>query len=165
MSSAATDTGFHSLLTDEIGLASRPADALADHIESESALVDHLRENNDVDEFSGVGRRSASRIWEWFEDEYPDANRERMEDSEEYCTEFTADVEQADAAASDKFVFAFVCPRCGAENPLKGDPRDFKNKPYPCVNCRWVPLLVAQFLEAFAEANYPAAGRDDDGDS
>jgi len=148
-------SGFRNFLTEEVGLSGRPASALAEEIGSQDDLVEFLRENNKVSDVSGVGSRSGNRIWDWFKDERPEANRERLEQAEEYCTEFTTDHERPeDAEDTDGFPFAFVCPRCDEENPLKGDPREFKNRPFACVNCRWVPLLVAGTLEEFAQEEY-----------
>jgi len=148
-------SGFRSFLTDEVGLSSRPASALADHITSEDELVEHLRENNNASDFDGVGSQSSNRVWQWFQDEHPDSNRERLEQAEEYCTEFATDHELPEGADEvEGFQFAFICPRCGEENALKGDPREFKNRPFTCVNCRWVPLLTAEPLEEFAQEEY-----------
>ncbi len=68
------------------------------------------------------------------------------------CTEFTDDSGlDDDQKADDEYYFAFVCPRCEEKNVLTGDPLDFGNKPFRCLECNYVPLLDADAIEEFAE--------------
>lgn len=145
-------SAFKTLLTDDLDVATRPAAALADHFETESDLVDAFREDADFDDISGVGRRTSRKMWDYLESEYPDVNRERIEQSESYCTEYTTDHELPDETLEDGVTyFAFVCPRCSNTNPLKGDPEDFENRPFACETCRWVSLLEGESLRGFME--------------
>jgi hypothetical protein len=75
------------------------------------------------------------------------------EDAPSECTEFTTEV--PDEVDDDgKFLFSFVCPRCEDLNALEGDPRDFATRPFRCLECNYVPLLVEDALEEFATEHY-----------
>lgn len=77
------------------------------------------------------------------------------EDVPSECTEFTTDVpDRIDRDDTDECYFSFVCPRCEALNPLKGYPREFRDMPFRCVECRYIPLLEAEALEDFIEEHY-----------
>lgn len=150
-----SQSGFRDFLVDEVGLSKRPANALAESCNGKDDLVAYLRNNHKPSNIDGVGSRSSQRVWSWFKDEHPGANRERLEKAEEYCTEFTTDHEIPETPNPDTgFQFAFVCPRCDEKNALVGDPRGFRNKPFMCENCRYVPLLHSQYLEEFAQEEY-----------
>lgn len=73
-------------------------------------------------------------------------------DDEGICTEFTTEHGVSDKAHPEKFYFAFICPECGGTNPLMGDPRDFKNLPYRCMDCNWVSLLLDDAIDKFVES-------------
>lgn len=64
---------------------------------------------------------------------------ERHKADDSVCTEFTKDVETGD--------FGFVCPECGATNPLEGDPEAFKTRPFRCVECDFISLLSGAGIE------------------
>lgn len=134
---------------EKMGMRTREATALENEFDSTDEIVEFLVADNKLSDISGVGRKTASRLWSWFKEEYPDRNRERIEASEAYCTEYIN--QNQDDSESDKFRFAFVCPRCNSENPLRGDPMDFANRPYDCTTCRWVPLLDKTAIETFVE--------------
>ncbi|ELY85340.1 hypothetical protein, partial [Natrinema gari] len=124
----------------------------ADHYETESELVDAFREDVSLTDHDGVGRRTSHKVWDYLESEYPEVNRERMERSESYCTEYTTDHDLPDHSIEDGVTyFAFVCPRCENVNPLEGDPEGFENRPFACTTCRWVSLLEKESLRNFAE--------------
>lgn len=143
---------FKTLLTDGLNIATQPAAALADHFEDEPALVDAFRDDADFDDIDGVGRRTSQKLWDYLESEYPEVNRERIEQSEAYCTEYTTDHELPDETLEDGVTyFAFVCPRCSNTNPLEGEPDGFENRPFACTTCNWVSLLEKESLRAFAE--------------
>lgn len=72
------------------------------------------------------------------------------ETDEGYCTEYRERQDLMAEVDDDDFRFAFVCPRCDHENPLRGDPLAFKSKPFRCVDCNWVSLLVGDAIEEFA---------------
>lgn len=145
-------SSFKTLLTDDLNVASRPAAALADHFETEADLVDAFRADPDFDEISGVGRRTSQKLWDYLKSEYPEVNRERIEQSESYCTEYTTDHGLPEGSTEDDVTyFAFICPRCSNTNPLKGDPEGFEDRPFACETCRWVPLLDKESLREFAE--------------
>lgn len=69
-----------------------------------------------------------------------------VEDDEAYCTEFVS----KERSVEGDLRFAFICPRCDAENLLEGDPMQFA-KPFRCLKCNWVSLLVYQSLAGIAE--------------
>lgn len=73
----------------------------------------------------------------------PEADR----NDSDIATRFTSHTPECDDAD-----FGFVCPQCDETNPLKGDPDDFGNRPFRCVECGYVPLLSADALDAFKEA-------------
>jgi len=145
-------TEFKTRLTDDLNIATRPAAALADHFETESDLVEAFRDDADFDEIDGVGRRTSQKLWDYLESEYPEVDRERIEASEAYCTEYTTDHElPADAIEDGVTYFAFVCPRCSNTNPLEGEPEGFENRPFACTTCNWVSLLEKESLREFAD--------------
>lgn len=79
-------------------------------------------------------------------DDLPDPATVRSE-----CIEFTTEVPDRinPDEEPDTIYFSFVCPRCEALNPLKTHPSNFKNKPFRCVECRYIPLLDADALDDF----------------
>lgn len=80
------------------------------------------------------------------------------EDAPSKCREFVPGFpEHMDEDNADDFPFSFVCPRCGTMNALQGNPHGFKNKPFRCIDCNYVPLLPAEELEAFASEHYDSA--------
>jgi hypothetical protein len=154
---------WHTTLTDEIGLREREALAVTDAWPSEQALLDAYRDDATFTSEQGVGRRTSNRLYQYIDREHPDIVREHKRESEDYCTEFTTDHGlPAGDVDEDEFYFAAICPRCGEKNPHVGDPNDFKNRPYACVNCRWVPAYDGDSIEEFREANYPQADGDDE---
>ncbi|ADB63964.1 hypothetical protein Htur_5077 (plasmid) [Haloterrigena turkmenica DSM 5511] len=143
---------FKTLLTEEIDVAGRPAAALTDRFEDESELVDAFREDVSFTDYSGVGRRTSQKLWDYLTSEYPEADRERKERSDSICTEYTTDHELPDETLEDGLAYwAFICPRCENTNPLKGDPEDFESRPFRCETCRWVSRLEKESLREFAE--------------
>ena len=69
------------------------------------------------------------------------------EDDEAYCTEFQTDGERRD---DGKLLWDFICPKCGHENTMAGDPAKF-GKPFRCTGCGWVSILMTQALEELDE--------------
>lgn len=137
----------------EIGVSKQPAKALADYFDSEEAVVEFLTEDKSLTDISGVGEASASQLWNWYQAEYPEKDLERREQSEAYCTEYTIDhgLDQEQLDPEHDIHWAWLCPRCGSKNPMKGDPDGFKGRPFACVNCRWVPLLDGEALAEFRD--------------
>lgn len=132
--------------------AGRQASAVEAAWDSEDALVAFLVAANKPSAKDGIGSATGNRIFDWFEREHPDADRERKENDEAVCTAFTTDHELPDyEIEAGTIYFAFVCPRCGRTNPLEGDPLGFGDRPFQCVRCQWVSLLDADALERFAE--------------
>ena len=70
------------------------------------------------------------------------------EDAPSVCTEFQTEHPLENDDDAD---FAFICPRCKKPNALVGQPTEFANKPFRCLNCNYVPLLDAETLEKFAK--------------
>jgi predicted RNA-binding Zn-ribbon protein involved in translation (DUF1610 family) len=137
------------------GVTSRPASALADEYESLEALLEAYRTGADITDVSGVGRKSASKLRRHIESEYPDVVKERREQDEGICTEFTTDHGlDEEHLEEDTFYWGFVCPRCGDTTPLQGDPSGFGDRPYACGNCRWVSLLLGDAVAAFRDEHY-----------
>ena len=75
------------------------------------------------------------------------------EDAPSECTEFTLDHPLEDDDEAD---FAFICPRCEEANALVGEPMEFANKPFRCLDCNYVPLLPKEELQKFADKNKEA---------
>lgn len=142
--------------TETVGITGRPADALRDVYDSLEELLEDYRAAADIGDHPGVGDRTTPKIHSYVEDEHPDVRRERDENDEGVCTEFTTnhdlDAEDLDPEA---FYWAFVCPRCEHPNPLKGDPDDFRNRPFACTTCRWVSLLEGDRVAEFRAEHYP----------
>lgn len=80
------------------------------------------------------------------ETQLPDAD-----DVPDRVSKFTTDLPEEYEGDNDEFEFAFVCPRCEKKNVLVGDPLEFRNKPFRCLGCNYVPLLGAEELEGFAD--------------
>lgn len=136
--------------TDELPVSGRAASNLADEYDSVDDLITAYREADDITDISYIGSSTMRDLREFIQERDPDAERVRNENDEAVCTEFTTDYEPDDAD-EDAFYFAFICPRCGHENPLKGEPEAFKNKPFGCRGCSWVSLLESDALGRFAE--------------
>lgn len=135
-------------------ITGRPLSALGDAFESENGLVTYLTDANKASEIDGVGGRTARRLMDWFEDEYPEQYRERLQADEAVATEFTVTEGLVTEDGEEEFHFAFGCPRCGATNLLRGLPMKFANRPFRCESCGWVSRLDATFLGEFADAHY-----------
>lgn len=158
--------GLDEALNDTL-IGGREANALAAEYPDESALVSGFREGDDLADLSGVGGTTANRVFRWAKENHPEAWRARLENDEAYCTEFRSEVDLLDDERDpDGNCFAFVCPRCNRENPLKGDPGDFRNRAFTCIRCRWVCCLAAEFIDEFADEQQNAGvgcTRDPDG--
>lgn len=141
--------------TEEINVSGRQADRLTEEFATESELVDYLRDGGDISDFSGLGGTTARRVNSWFEDEHPAAYRARIENDEGVATEFYEQDEQD----HEKYLWGFICPRCEAENPLQGDPSEFRNRVFACTTCKWKVLLhtdpLAEFINRVVEADSP----------
>jgi len=139
---------FRTLLTEEIGCATRPANALLEEHPTLESALEVFVDDGRFGDIPGVGRRTTSRLFEWLIDTYPEKNRTRKANSEAYCTTFTTDHEYPTERMDDpdRFHWAWICPRDGHKNVMVGDPRESANRPYACVNCRWVPLLDREAL-------------------
>lgn len=64
-----------------------------------------------------------------------------VEEAPDRVQKYTWDAEDSD--------FAFICPRCQHKNLLSGEPMNFANKPFRCLNCNYVPLLGKEELQEF----------------
>jgi predicted RNA-binding Zn-ribbon protein involved in translation (DUF1610 family) len=126
---------------------------MLERYEDEDALVDAFRSGVDFTDHDGIGKTTSTRLHAYLEDEYPDAHRTRIENNEGICTTFTTDHGLEDPP-EDAFVWAYVCPRCGSTNPLKGDPSGFGGRPFACDDCRWVSLLYGEDVQAFRDEYY-----------
>lgn len=73
-----------------------------------------------------------------------DGQQQYVED-DAYCTEYV----QLPRGDDGQFRFAFICPKCGYENKLNGDPHEFRNRTFHCYGCWWVPLLQADVIDRF----------------
>lgn len=136
--------------TDGLPVGGRAATNLEDEYESVDDLITAYREAEDITDVSYVGSATMRDLREFIHNRDPEAERVRNENDEAVCTEYTTD-HGLDDTEEGTFYFAFVCPRCGSKNPLRGEPRGFKNKPFGCTSCNWVSLLEASALERFAE--------------
>lgn len=147
------DIGFSRFRS--MGVTNQPAQKLADEFDSEDGLIEYLTDGHSLTDISGVGEKSANLVREWYKREYPEKERERKENDEAYCTEYTTDHGLSDDELEeiDVVVWAWLCPRCSEKNPMKGDPDEFGNRPFECVNCSWVPLLDRESLMEFADEN------------
>ncbi|WP_135822989.1 helix-hairpin-helix domain-containing protein [Halostella litorea] len=155
MTAQTTTDDWHDTLTDTLGLRDREASAVEVAYPSVDSLVDALREGADLSTVDGVGDQTRTRLMQWFQDEHHDAYRERLQNDEGICLTFTTDHGLDESALDDgKFYWAFVCPRCEATNPLVGNPAKFKNRPYKCETCAWVPLLEGEAIDAFRAEHY-----------
>jgi NAD-dependent DNA ligase len=153
MSESESQTAQAQQFFEDIGVGSRPAKKLAQEFDTEDELVEFIVDGGELDEFSGVGEQSAFEVRTWFSAEYPEKEREMKERDEAYCTEYTLDhgLNEDQVADADGPVWAWICSRCDHNNPMEGDPDGFADRPYACVNCRWVPLLDSEALGEFAE--------------
>lgn len=138
---------------EDMGVSSRPAKKLAEKFETEDHLIDYLVNDGKLTDFNGVGSRSAEHVRTWFKAEYPEKERERKERSESYCTEYTTDhgIPEGEKKEPSEPYWAWICPRCSNKNPMYGHPDGFKNRPYACTTCRWVPLLDAESIDEWLE--------------
>lgn len=141
--------------TEEINVSGRQADRLTEEFSTESELVDYLRDGGDITDLSGLGQTTSRRIHNWFEDEHPAAYRARIENDEGVATEFYEQDEQD----HEKYLWGYICPRCGAECDCNGDPSGFSGRPYTCHKCNWVALLhpdpLTEFINRVKEADTP----------
>ncbi|GGO03724.1 hypothetical protein [Haloarcula pellucida] len=136
-------------LEDDVGLKSREANAVADAFPTEGDLLSDYVDGITFTDAEGIGHTTADRLHRWLDDTHPDAVADKRERDEAYCTTFV-DLDN-DAGA---FIFAFICPRCDSENPLRGDPGDFSNRPFRCETCNWVPCLDGDSLTEFRDEHY-----------
>lgn len=138
---------------EDMGIATRPAKRLAEEFEAETDLVEYLTQDKSPTDLSGVGKASARHIRSWFTAEYPEKERERKIRSDAYCTEYTADhgVPRDELEKPEMVHWAWICPQCENKNVMRGDPEEFKNRPYTCMTCRWVPALDAETMEEWLE--------------
>ena len=143
--------------TGDMGVSGTEADALQDAFETRDDLVDYLTDGGSVTDYRGIGSTTSRRVLDWFKDTRPGAHRERRENHEGICTEFYEIDERADDGA---YLFGYICPRCGGENDLRGDPRGFRNRTFACVECRWVALLEAESIDKFVEEVDPKIERE-----
>lgn len=134
-------------IADRLDVTDGPAARLAEEYDSEEHFLENYRLVVDFTDHRGIGTATSESIREYVREQYPELERERLENDEAICTEYTLehglDDDQVDA---DKFYFAFICPRCEATNPLRGDPNGFGGRPFKCRTCYWVPLLASEFL-------------------
>ncbi len=138
---------------EDMGVSSRPAKKLAQKFYTEDHIIDYLVNDGKLTDFSGVGDQSAQHVRTWFVGEYPEKERERKERSESYCTEYTTDhgIPEGEKKEPSEPYWAWICPRCENKNPMYGHPDGFKNRPYACVTCRWVPVLDAESIDEWLE--------------
>lgn len=130
--------------TDELPVSGRAETNLRAEYDSFDDLLNGFRNADDISDIDYIGSKTMGDLRKYITDHDPDAERARKENDTSICTEFTEDVE-TDGDAT----FAFVCPKCGEKNPLKGEPTGFKNKPFACIKCNWVSLLDADALKTF----------------
>lgn len=128
--------------------------AKTENLKTEYGSVDDLaeafRQGADFTDVPGVGRRTRDKIHRYITEHYPEAEKERRENDEGICTEFTTDHGIEDPE-EDVFYWSWFCPRCGGKNPMKGDVSGFRNRPYRCTSCSWVALLPKEELDEFAD--------------
>lgn len=133
-------------------IGEKQIDSLGKQYPTEAALVSGFREGDNLGEISGIGGITVNRVFGWMQESHNGAWRERLENSEAYCTEFKSEVDIPEEKREDNTTyFTFVCPRCSSGNPLKGDPSGFRNRPFACLNCKWVSCLLAEYLDDFIE--------------
>lgn len=157
--SAGDDRGdWQETLVDTIGINPPQASAVETTWPSQDALVKAMTNDASLTDASGVGSRTATRLWDWFGETYPERYRQRREESNDYCMAYTTDHGlDADSLDPEKFYWAFICPRCGETNPLVGDPDGFAGRPFRCESCLWVPLLDAEAVREFRDEHYDDA--------
>lgn len=149
----AVSDSWRSTLEDDIGLRDREATAVVAVWPTEEAFLDAYLADETFTDHAGIGRRTSDRLYRYISESHPDTEREKIESAEKYCTEFTTD--HGLDGESDAFRFAFICPRDETVNPLHGDPAEFKNRPFRCEGCGWVPLLDGVSLAELREEHYP----------
>jgi hypothetical protein len=145
MSTSETPTNW----TEELPVSGRAASNLEDEYGSVEELITAYREAEDITDISYVGSATMRDLREIIHERDPDAERARKENDEAICTEYTTWA--PDEPEDGVFYFAFICPRCEGENPLKGDPDKFRGRPFRCEECGWVPLLEGDSLNRFSQ--------------
>lgn len=135
-------------LTQELDVAQRPAQSLLEEFSSRDELIEFLTADRDLTDIDGVGDRTSRKVFSWYQEEYPDKNRQRRRESDSYCTEYTSDVELDD---TEKPLWAWICPRCAEKNRMNAYPSECANRPYACVKCRWISLLCREPMEPLIE--------------
>lgn len=79
-----------------------------------------------------------------------DARNESSTDDESVWTEFTTDLSDygTEYAEQDRF-WGAKCPQpdCEHVNIFEGDPGEFANRPYACINCHWISLMDSSVAE------------------
>jgi len=151
MSQTAENSGEGSGWTDNLSISSRAAANLEEEYGSADELITAFRAAEDISDVPQVGSVTMRKLRDFIAERDPEANHVRHENDEAICTEFTTDHGLEDTE-DDVFYFAFICPRCDAKNPLKGDPRGFKNRPFGCTTCRWVSALESDAIERFVNS-------------
>jgi hypothetical protein len=153
---SASDQGeWRATLVDELNTTPPQTGAVIEAWPTEQAFIDAMADDVTLSDATGVGSQTASRLSDWFAEEYPERDRERREQSERFCTTYTTDHGlDADSLDAETFYWAFVCPRCETKNPCHGDPDGFAGQAYACGKCRWVPLLDAEAVREFRDEHY-----------
>jgi len=141
MSSATT-----TIPTDKMGVTGQPETTLKQEFENKQELIDYLVDCNKVSDISGIGSKTSNRVFDWLKEEHPEENRQRLVNDPAYCTEYHTNGETTE---DGELIWSFTCPRCGEENEMIGNPKQFRNRPIRCNECNWVSCFHAIFLNEF----------------
>lgn len=153
---SASDQGdWRATLVDELNITPPQTGAVTSAWPNEQAFVEAMADDATLSDADGVGSQTATRLSNWFAEQYPERDRERRENAERFCMTYTTDHGLDDETLdAEKFYWAFVCPRCKNVQPLVGDPNGFAGRPFRCESCMWVPLLDAEAVREFRDEHY-----------
>lgn len=148
-------------LPDALPFGGRAASNLAEEYERMDYLLVDYRAAADLTDIPYVGKERMKQLHEFINDIDPDARHIRKENDMGICVSFTDDPDLDLELAEEDADFGFVCPRCGEENALKGEPSAFKNKPFRCESCAWVSLLDGPALDEFEKQQFSGVATDE----
>jgi len=141
-----------------VNVRQKQANAIDNSWHSEKELVEEYKAGQTLTDYAGIGPSTANKIEAYIHRNYSDAKKERRRNSEGIATEFGTDGEQTDQG---ELIWWFICPRCGAKNPCKGDPQGFAGRPYGCASCGWVAALEGSEMDEIRSVD---TGTEQEGD-
>ena len=134
----------------QMGVAPQPSQKLESRFDSRGEIVEFLTDGGNLQDIDGVGKRTSSLVRSWFRETHPEKYRERRENSDSICTEYTTDVPNVEDSTidDDAPVWGWICPKCETMNPMNADPQKCSGRPYACLDCHWVSALDGEFMDS-----------------